>query len=136
MLKTVTNLEELCSSKNIRKNGREKLMMRRKHHYQMYSQFSFIRTLTSLSEYTIEFLLSRPEEFCSGITVYHTGVADEILGFVEKEQGEVVGSQMAEQINIEKEFSSLLFLLPLPSPSKCMGLSAAGLKLLAWGLAT
>ena len=61
---------------------------------------------------------------------------NKILGFVEKEQGEVVGRQMAEQINIEEEFSSLLFLLPLPSPSKCMGLSAAGLKVLAWGLAT
>jgi len=33
---------------------------------------------------------------------------DEILGFVEKEQGEVVGSQMSEQINIEEGFSSLV----------------------------
>ena len=43
---------------------------------------------------------------------------DEIFGLVEKEQGEVVGRQMAEQINIEEEFSGLLFLLPLPSPSQ------------------
>ena len=52
--------------------------MRRKHHCQKYSQLSFIRTLTSLSEYTIEFLLSRPEEFCSDITVYRAGVADKL----------------------------------------------------------
>ena len=46
-------------------------MMKRMPHYQKFYQFSFVRTLTS-------FVMSRPEEFCSDITVYHAGVADKL----------------------------------------------------------
>ena len=42
--------------------------MKRMPHYQKFYQFSFVRILTS-------FVMSRPEEFCSDITVYRAGVA-------------------------------------------------------------
>ena len=59
---------------------------------------------------------------------------DEILGFVEKELGEVVGSQMAEQVLREGVLQLAVSPPILTSPSKHMGISAAGLKLLARGL--
>ena len=48
------------------------------------------------------------------------------MGYVEKEQGEVVGSQMAEQVSTEEEFSSMLFLLPLTSPFTTWGSELQG----------
>ena len=56
------------------------------------------------------------------------------MGFVEKQLGEVVGSQMAEQVLREGVFQLAVSPPILTSPSKHMGISAAGLKLLARGL--
>ena len=48
------------------------------------------------------------------------------MGYVEKEQGEVMGSQMVEQVSTEEEFSSMLFLLLLTIPLKTWGSELQG----------
>ena len=58
---------------------------------------------------------------------------DEILGYVEKEQGEVVGSQMAEQVNTRGGVYQHTVSPSIDQPFDDMGLRAAGLKLLALG---
>ena len=61
------------------------------------------------------------------------GEEDEILGYVEKEQGEVVGSQMAEQVNTRGGVFQHAVSPSIDQPFDDMGLRAAGLKLLALG---
>ena len=56
------------------------MMMSMHHHHLLMNQCTFFRTLTSLTEYIMDFVVIRQEEICSSIIVYHAGVAGKLGG--------------------------------------------------------